>query len=82
MILEGLISLIVGALKGVLSLLPKIDAGIPADIVTPFMQRIYGIVYILPIGDFFIMLGIWFAVTNFHLIWKIIQRLWDALPFT
>lgn len=82
MILEGLISLIVGALKGVLSLLPQIDAGIPAGIVTTFMQWIYGIGYILPVGDFFIMLGIWFAVTNFHLIWKIIQRLWDALPFT
>jgi len=81
-ILEGLISLIVGALKGVLSLLPQINAGIPADIVTTFMNWIYGIGYILPIGDFFIMLGIWFAVTNFHLIWKIIQRLWDALPFT
>ena len=82
MILEGLISLIVGALKGVLSLLPQIDAGIPVDIVTTFTQWIYGIGYILPIGDFFIMLGIWFAVTNFHLIWKIIQRIWDALPFT
>lgn len=82
MILEGLISLIVGTLKGVLSLLPQIDAEIPADIVTTFMQWIYGIGYILPVSDFFIMLGIWFVVTNFHLIWKIIQRLWDALPFT
>lgn len=82
MILEVLISLIVGTLKGVLSLLPQIDAEIPDDIVTTFMQWIYGIGYILPVSDFFIMLGIWFVVTNFHLIWKIIQRLWDALPFT
>lgn len=82
MILEGIITLIVGAFEGVLSLLPQIDAGIPADIVTTFMQFIYGIGYILPVSDFFIMLGIWFVVTNFHLIWRIIQRLWDALPFT
>ncbi len=82
MILEGLISLIVGALKGILSLLPQIDAGIPADIATTFMQWIYGIGYIFPVTDFLIMLGIWFAVTNFHVIWKLIQRLWDALPFT
>jgi hypothetical protein len=81
-ILEGLISLIVGALKGILSLLPQIDAGIPADIATGFMQLIYGIGYVFPVIDFLIMLGIWFAVTNFHVIWKLIQRLWDALPFT
>lgn len=82
MILEGLISLIVGTLKGVLSLLPQIDAEIPVDIVTTFKQWIYGIGYILPVSDFFIMLGIWFVVANFHIIWKLIQRLWDALPFT
>lgn len=82
MILEGLISLIVGALKGIITLMPQIDAEIPADIATDFMQLIYGIGYVFPINDFFIMLGIWFAVTNFHVIWKLIQRLWDALPFT
>lgn len=82
MILEGIISLIVGALEGIFSLLPKIDAGIPPDIATDFMQWIYGIAYVLPVTDFLIMLGIWFVVTNFHVIWKLIQRLWDALPFT
>lgn len=82
MILEGLISMIVGALKGILSLLPQIDANIPADIATDFMQWIYGIGYVFPVTDFLVMLGIWFVVTNFHVIWKIIQRLWDALPFT
>lgn len=82
MIIEGLISLIVGALKGILSLLPKIDPSIPADIATDFMQWIYGISYVFPVEDFFVMLGIWFVVTNFHIIWKLIQRMWDALPFT
>jgi len=81
-ILEGLISIIVGALKGIFSMLPQINARIPADIATDFMQWIYGIGYIFPVTDFFIMLGIWFTVTNFDLIWKLIQRLWDALPFT
>ena len=82
MILEGLISLVVGALKGVLLLLPQIDPSIPADIAADFMQWIYGIAYVFPLADFFVMLGIWFVVTNFHVIWKLIQRLWDALPFT
>lgn len=82
MILEGLISLVVGALKGVLLLLPRIDPSIPADIAADFMQWIYGIAYVFPLADFFVMLGIWFVVTNFHVIWKLIQRLWDALPFT
>lgn len=82
MIIEGLITLIVKALKGILSLLPSIDAEIPSEIVENFVEWIRGIGYILPVGDFFVMLGIWFAVTNFHIIWKTIQRLWDALPFT
>ena len=82
MILEGLFTLIIGAFKGILSLLPQVNAEIPADIATTFLDLIYGISYIVPVGDFFVMMGIWFAVTNFHLIWKIIQRLWDALPFT
>ena len=82
MIIEGLISLIIGALKGIISLLPKIDASIPPDIATAFTQWIYGVGYVFPVTDFFVMLGIWFLVTNFHIIWKLIQRLWDALPFT
>lgn len=82
MIIEGLISLIIGAFKGILSLLPQLNAEIPADIATTFLDLIYGISYIFPVGDFIIMMGIWFAVTNFHVIWKLIQRLWDALPLT
>lgn len=82
MILEGLISLIVGALKAVLSLLPQIDANVPADIATEFTQWIYGVAYVFPVADFFVMLGIWFVITNFQVIWRLIQRLWDALPFT
>ncbi len=82
MIIEGIFTVIFGALKIVLNLLPTIDISLPTGFFTWFSQIVNASAYFLPLVDFFIMMGIWFAVVNFHIIWKSIQRIWDALPFT
>lgn len=47
-----------------------------------FLDIIQGVAYVLPVGDILIMFGIWYGIYTFTIAWKIIQRLWDALPFT
>lgn len=82
MIIEGIFTVIFGALKIVLNLLPTIDISMPTGFFTWFTQIVSASAYFLPLVDFFVMMGIWFAVVNFQIIWKTIQRIWDALPFT
>lgn len=83
MIIEALVTVVVTILKGVLLLVPNLSAiQIPTGFITWFMNIVNATAYFLPLTDFFVMMGIWFAVVNFQIIWKTLQRIWDALPFT
>ncbi len=55
---------------------------IPNDVAAEILEIIYGTAYFMPVVDLGIMLLISLAMASWHAIWKIIQRVWDALPFT
>jgi hypothetical protein len=83
MILTAIFSLFALIIKGIIALLPDISGiSLPIGFTEWFVNIINLSAYFLPLTDFFIMMGIWLLVTNFQIVWKIIQRVWDALPFT
>lgn len=82
MIIEGIFNVIFGALEFVINLLPTVDISLPTGFFQWFTEIVSLSAYFLPLADFFAMMGIWFFVVNFNIIWKSIQRIWDALPFT
>ena len=55
---------------------------IPNDISTQILEIVYGTAYFMPVVDLGIMIMINLALVSWHVVWKIIQRVWDALPFT
>lgn len=83
MIVEVILNLLKTLLIGLINLLPSLDGlTLPAGFIS-WLQNIIGLsAYFLPIVDFLIMFGFWILVINFQLVWKVIQRVWDALPFT
>lgn len=83
MLVELIVAPIVGVFVGLMNLLPSFSAFvIPQVVLTWFGNVLFMASYFLPVGDFLIMLGIWLAVVNFSVVWRLIQRVWDALPFT
>ena len=83
MLVELIVTPIVSVFLGLLNLLPAMPGFVIRDeIVTWFGGVISTASAFLPIGDLFVMLGIWLATVNFAVIWRLIQRAWDALPFT
>lgn len=82
MITEWFFNMFRSLFEVILGLLPVIDITIPTGFMTWFTDILSASAYFLPLIDFVIMLGIFVAVTNFEIIWKTIQRIWDALPFT
>lgn len=81
MIIEGLLSLVYTFSQFVLNLIPNIDLSLPADIVGGFINIIYGLAYIFPLGDFVIILSIYIVVKNFHIVYNIIRAIRSFLPF-
>lgn len=84
MLIEGILNLIKGALLWFINLIPtpeSIEVGI-GGIANTFVEIVQSVAYILPIGDIMIMFGVWFAINAFTIGWRLIQRIWDALPFT
>lgn len=83
MIVEGLFSLIFGFFEFILGLFPSMDSiVIPSDIFNTFDYLFEMSAYFVPFGDIFAMIGIWLVVVNFHFIYSIVMRIWDALPLT
>lgn len=83
MIIEAILTVIKVALEFIFSLLPTLDLlQMPIGFIEWFINVLSGVSYFLPITDFLIMFGLWMAITNFQIVWKLLQRIWDALPFT
>ena len=85
MITEGILNIIRYVMIGLLNLIPAPEQAAGAGlggVALTFIDIIQGVAYVLPVGDILIMLGIWFGIYTFTIQWKIIQRIWDALPFT
>lgn len=83
MLVEAFFNLLKGVFEAIMGMLPTLDGiTIPSGFITWFTNIMNASSFFLPLADFLIMFGIWMAVTNFDIIWKIIMRIWDALPFT
>ena len=83
MIIEAILNLIALVIKGIIAILPDMGSlSLPTGFLEWFVNLLNGTAYFLPIGDFLIMFSIWLIVINWQIIWKVIQRIWDALPFT
>jgi len=84
MIIEGILNGIKDVMMWLLNLLPSPEqtagAGL-GGVSETFIDIIQGVAYVFPVGDILLMLGIWFGIYTFTIAWKIIQRIWDALPF-
>lgn len=77
--------LIVDALIGMINIIPDASGGlrIPvAETLAWFAQLLYTVNYVLPIGELIKMFVVVVVVYNFAIVWKLVFRVWDALPFT
>jgi hypothetical protein len=82
-IIEAVFGVIKLLLKAIIALIPNLSAlSLPDGLMDWFTSTVQLSAYFLPLADFFLMFGIWMVVVNFSIVWKIIQRIWDALPFT
>lgn len=83
MILELICDILKSLILYIIGLLP-IWQGLylPIDLVSWFGNILTSVAYFLPVTDLLMMFGFWILTKNFHIIWKSIQRMWDALPFT
>jgi hypothetical protein len=82
MILGWIVSMFIGIFEKLISLLPTIDAPVPIQIAVQIVDIIADLNVVFPVPDFIAIMGISFALINWHMAWKLIQRVWDALPFT
>ena len=84
MIIEFFIQAMISLFILILSLLNPVIGflDIPNDLSEQILDIILGTAYFMPVVDLGIMLMINLALVSWHAIWKIIQRVWDALPFT
>lgn len=85
MVTESILNIIKGVMTWFFNLIPAPEqtagAGL-SGVADTFIDIIQGVAYVLPVGDILLMLGIWYGIYTFTIGWKIIQRIWDALPFT
>lgn len=65
----------------VLQQLPETTLAYPENIVETILNIEQGTAYFMPMSDLALMISIQLFITSFHVTWKAIQRLWDALPF-
>lgn len=82
MIIESIFDILKVAIIVNMQILPKTNISIPSDVGIKIAEIISGVKYFLPVKDLGLMLLITLLVTNWWIIWKSLQRIWDALPFT
>lgn len=84
MIIEFIFNMFKGALILLIELIPVPDVSFGSldAVINSFVEMLQVISYFLPVGDIIVMLRIWFGIYTFNIVWKLIQRLWDALPLT
>lgn len=85
MIIEFVFNMLKGALIWLLGLVPVPEVSSLSgldSVINSFVEMLQVISYFLPVGDIVMMLRIWLGIYTFNIVWKLIQRLWDALPLT
>lgn len=83
MVTDAILDLLQTAASGVIALLPTLDlTQIPAvNLIAWLIQLFDTVAYVLPITGMLTPFLLWIAIKNFHFGWKVIQRIWDAIPF-
>lgn len=84
MITEAIMNLLKANMLWFFSMIPTVQIGELNlnDVAQMFVDILQGIAYVFPVKDVLIMFGIWFGIYTFTIAWRVIQRIWDALPFT
>lgn len=84
MIVEALLELVKFNMIWFLNIIPNVEIGELnlTDVAEMFVEIMQGVAYVFPVKDVLIMFGIWFGIYTFTIAWRVIQRIWDALPFT
>jgi len=82
MITELLINIFVIPLELIISLLPSLNfLTLPTELAVWFANILLSVGYFLPIADLLVIFGLWMLVINFNVVWKLILRIWDSIPF-
>lgn len=81
MITELLINIFVTPLELIISLLPSLNFSQPSELAVWFANILMSVGYFLPVADLLVILGLWMLVVNFNVVWKLILRIWDSIPF-
>lgn len=82
MILEAIMTLFISVLTSLISVLPVIEIPIPSGLVGWFEGILTAASMFLPISSMLTILGLDILITNFSIVWKLIMKVWKALPFT
>ena len=84
MIVEALLELVKFNMIWFLNMIPNVEIGELnlTDVAEMFVDILQGVAYVFPVKDVLLMFGIWFGIYTFTTGWRVIQRIWDALPFT
>lgn len=82
MITELLINIFVTPLELIISLLPSLHfKTLPYELAVWFANILMSVGYFLPVADLLVIFGLWMLVVNFNIVWKLILRIWDSIPF-
>lgn len=84
MIIDMINGFVFAGLSSFLNFLPSVDlTQIPmAQFLVWFIDLLNLVSYLLPVKGLLTIFFLWLAIKNFHFIWRLIQRVWDALPLT
>lgn len=82
MIIEAILMPTMDMMISMLSGIPAIEMiTLPADIISFLVNIIAVSGYFLPLGDMFVMFGIWVSYTIFRLNINFFKAIWEAIPF-
>ena len=82
MITELIINIFVTPLELTFSLLPTLNLlNLPNELGLWFSNILIAVGYFLPVADLLVIFGLWMLVVYFNVVWKIILRIWDSIPF-
>lgn len=84
MIVEVILNIFKTVLIWLVGLVPAPEVNLSGldTMINSFIEMLQAIAYFFPVGDIILILRIWLGIWTFNIVWKLVQRLWDALPLT
>lgn len=80
MIVEGMMSLVLSIVQGILSLIPDIDWSIPPNVFASAVQYLGVAFYVLPMGTVFTICSLLVVLQMFRIAVSLIKTIWALLP--